>query len=133
MDGHLIKLPVTVQKYGLMFGMLAIAIPVFAAEFKDPTRPPWYATQPVTGLVTQDRLQLGYADSWVLSSTLISGTQKLAMINGRLLGKGDKVGNMTVVDIRPDKAVLRIDNENIEIMLVRNKIKSNLRDNIQDK
>ena len=55
------------------------------------------------------------------------------MINGRLLGKGDKVGNMTVVDIRPDKAVLRIDNENIEIMLVRNKIKSNLRDNIQDK
>lgn len=43
----------------------------------------------------------------VLQSTLISGKRRLAIINGRTVGVGDRVKHMTVVDILANEVVLR--------------------------
>jgi len=119
---------------GLLLSGILVAMPAFAADLKDPTRPPFYRPDTTSTQPTEDQLQMeSNADSWVLNSTLISKTQRLAMINGRLLSKGDKVGNMTVVDIKSDKAMLRVNSENIVVTLLRNNIKTIIDDANQKK
>ena len=114
----------TNQVFALIFGIAMVAAPAAAAPLKDPTRPPFYRPESTTSEPAEGLLPLSNADSWVLNSTLISKTQRLAMINGMLLSKGDKVGNMVVVDIKPDKALLRVNSESIEVTLVHNNIKT---------
>lgn len=44
---------------------------------------------------------------WVLSSTLVGETRRVAVINDRLVGVGDSVLGATVIDISPRSARLR--------------------------
>lgn len=109
----------------MISGMLIFSVSANAAELKDPTRPPFYQSDLAAQMAAQaDDQILSGNEPWVLNSTFISGTHSLAMINGRLLGKGDKLGNMTVVDIKSDKALLKVDSERIVVSLVPNSIKS---------
>lgn len=88
---------------GLLFSL--VAAPVFFAaavhadawgDLPDPTRP--YraaASRPVT------------SDSGMLQTTVVSPTRKVAVINGVAKQIGDRVGDATIVDIRPYEVVLR--------------------------
>ena len=104
-----------------------------AAELRDPTRPADY--QEITAAATsqEETLPDTAVGSWKLDSTLMAGNRKVAVINGVLVSKGDKVGNMVVVDIKPSKAVLRVNNENIEVLLVHSSVKSKSDNNNRNK
>ena len=111
---------------GLLLNVMPVTGSISAAELRDPTRPADYqaSTAAAESQPQEEILTDAGEGGWKLDSTLTSGDRKLAIINGALVAKGDKVGNMVVVDIKPTKALLRVNNENIEVMLVRNSIKS---------
>lgn len=64
------------------------------AELRDPTRPPGYAAAAAVGAVMPSR-------SWELTSVLISGMRKVAVLNGRSVREGDAIGDAMVVKILP--------------------------------
>ena len=104
--------------------MLSATVAIAANGLRDPTRPADYQEGSAKG-TTKDEVQVDTTGTgWKLDSTLMAGNRKLAIINGVLVKKGDKVGNMVVVDIKPTKALLRVNNENVEVMLVQSSVKS---------
>ena len=54
----------------------------------------------------------------VLQSTLIAGKRRLAIINGRTVGVGDRFKRMTVVDILANKVVLRKGHRIVKLQLL---------------
>jgi hypothetical protein len=118
-----------------LFSGLSVSQSIPAAELRDPTRP---ADYPDLTPATADNLQqkgvlAEKITGWRLDSTLTSGDRKLAIINGALVSKGDRIGNMVVVDIEPSKALLRVDNKDIEVMLVHDNIKTETDGNTRKK
>jgi len=111
---------------GLLLYVMSVTGSISAAELRDPTRPADFKeSTAATESHPQEIILTDAAEGgWKLNSTLTSGNRNLAIINGALVEKGDKVGNMVVVDIKPNKALLRVNNENVEVMLVRNSIKT---------
>src|SRR3990172_4296758 len=104
----------------VLFGLTMVIRPVFA-ELKDPTRPPDYLlVKP--GTVPAAGIQAGGAASasgFVLMSTMISGARRAAVINGELVRKGDKLGDMKVVDIEPYKVLLKGADKKIILTLIK--------------
>ncbi len=79
---------------------------VLHAQLMDPTRPPDYmpgGAQQETGPLEAQ----GFNGSpWDLTSTLVSPQRTLAVINGQVVIKGSKIGDMTVEKIETDQVVL---------------------------
>lgn len=75
------------------------APPAVWAQLVDPTRPPDYvpsgAQEGVSG-----------GSPWDLTSTLVSPQRTFAVINGQVVTKGDKIGDMTVEKIATGEVVL---------------------------
>jgi MSHA biogenesis protein MshK len=74
-----------------MLGILLLAAPLRAAELVDPTRPPAShsgAAEPAP------------AEGWQLTSILVSPERRVAVIDGRRLRVGDRLGDAEVVEIR---------------------------------
>ena len=65
------------------------------AELRDPTRPPDYAASAAVGALAPSK-------PWELTSVLISGTRKVAVLNGRSVREGDAIGDAVVVKILPN-------------------------------
>lgn len=84
-----------------------------AAEMVDPTRPGGapVASAPARGL----------------QSTIVSAERKLAVIDGKRVGIGDKVGNASVVEIGPYHVVLKRGMERSTLRLQPYTIKHNNR------
>ncbi len=64
------------------------------AELRDPTRPPDYAASAAASALAPPK-------SWELTSVLISGTRKVAVLNRRSVHEGDAIGDAVVVKILP--------------------------------
>ena len=74
-----------------------------AADLSDPTRPPDYAAAPAAdGAAAAAEPQRG----WDLTSTLVSPSRRLAVINGRVVTPGARLGRMTVRGISSGRVVL---------------------------
>lgn len=69
-----------------------------ADALPDPTRPPALLLAPAQGAAPAGP---------VLQSVIISGRDRRALINGRMVRPGDKVGDAVVVRIREGAVVLR--------------------------
>ena len=82
---------------------------LFAEPLKDPTRPPSHHNNPINASGTKA------APRWVLSSTLIAAERRMATINGKTVGVGQKIGGARVVTIDPSRVALR--NGDKEIIL----------------
>lgn len=95
-----------------------------AAELTDPTRPYFFGKDVVENSVTKDAGAEEGAKPWVLSSTFISDTQRFAMVNEKLVRKGDTLGNMRVVDIKPLRVLLRNEATSVEVMLLQYSVKT---------
>ena len=69
--------------------------PVGAAGLVDPMRPSYVRQGPPVraGLVLQ--------------STVVAGARKYAIINGRLLREGDRIGRARVIEIRRNEAIVQ--------------------------
>lgn len=82
-------------------GGLCLGIPVLAAELlPDPTRPPSVAAQQAGSV----RAQIG---SRGLKSIRISPGHRSAVINGRTVEQGARIGNEILVEVRDSSVVLQ--------------------------
>jgi MSHA biogenesis protein MshK len=79
---------------------LSVAMPSGAQALSDPTRPPIPTGAPVADSGTR-------ASGPALQSILLSPLRRLALINGRMVKVGDRVGNARVVAIDFDSVKLR--------------------------
>ncbi len=79
---------------------LSVAMPSGAQALSDPTRPPIPAGVPVAA--TRNA-----ASGPLLQSILLSPSRRLALIDGRMVRVGDRVGNAQVVAIDFDSVKLR--------------------------
>lgn len=92
-----------------MIAALMMSAPALAEEFGDlvdPTRP--FSAE--TGVPVSGGL--------VLQSTLVSPGRKLAIINGRTLGLGDKLGNAVVAEIRSNEVMLWDGQRKVHLLVV---------------
>lgn len=83
-----------------------------AEVLTDPTRPPGhrYSSLNAAGIKAAPR--------WVLSSTLIAPARRLATINGKTVGVGQKIGTARVVAIDPSRVALREGDKEIVVKLL---------------
>ena len=72
-----------------------------AQELQDPMRPPSFSVQP--GGEAADATQFGP----VLQSTLLSNGRRIAMIDGKPMKVGDKLGDGRIVAIDPASVTVR--------------------------
>ncbi|UTA46586.1 MSHA biogenesis protein MshK [Simiduia sp. 21SJ11W-1] len=79
-----------VSMQALMVAMVVLPSTPWAAALSDPTQPLHY--QPAKPV----------AEGWQLSSIFISQQRKRAIINGQLVGEGDRVSQARVVRIEPN-------------------------------
>ena len=84
----------------------------FAESLKDPTRPPSHRFNAAEAAGTKA------APRWVLSSTLIAPARRLATINGKTVGLGQKIGAARVISIDPSRVALREGNKEIILELL---------------
>ena len=104
--------PTAMTLTGILGWLLLAAEPTWGASFADPTSP--YvggAPTPTSGL----------------QSVLISDQRKIAVIDGRRVGVGDRVGQAVVTDIQPYRVLLRRGDQTITLKLQPQAIKYNNR------
>jgi len=103
--------------------MLLIALCVLwlppVQSMDDPTRPPTAEVQrsPVVSKKSK-RVR------WILNSTLISSVRRTAVINDRVVSKGDRINGATVVSIQPSVVRLRERGREVTLMMLKKNIKS---------
>lgn len=97
-----------------LLALAAVAGVSQAGTLHDPTRPDFGAAAAPAHA----------APGWQLNSTLISAHRRLAMINGKTVGVGDRINGATVVAIRPGKVRLRRSGHQFTIHLIADTIKT---------
>lgn len=113
---------VSVKKAGflLIFTLVTTLfchISAFAGALVDPTRPPGHQQS------KKSTVGINAAPKWVLSSTLIAPTRRLATINGKTVSIGQRVGAARVVSIDPSQVALIEGNKEIVLYLLPSGIK----------
>ncbi len=94
--------------------LLTVAIPACAADSpNDPMRPD-YATPAHS---------TPRAPHWYLSSTLISAERRIAVVNGRSVGVGDRIDGAQVLAILPYAVRLKHDDTVLTVYLVSRDVK----------
>jgi MSHA biogenesis protein MshK len=88
-----------------LFVVLALTSIATASELPDPTRPIGGRSAPPPPKPAAAPKPVAIPD--VLQSTLISPQRQLAIINGRVVGIGDRVGEAVVAEIRSNEVLLR--------------------------
>lgn len=90
---------------------------LIAEVLKDPTRPPSHRYSGIEAPGTKA------APRWILSSTLIAPARRLATINGKTVGVGQKIGGARVLEINPSHVALRDGDKDIILELLPTDIK----------
>jgi len=90
---------------------------LLAEVLKDPTRPPSHRFSAIGSSGTKA------APRWVLSSTLIAPARRLATINGKTVGVGQKIEGARVMEINPSHVALRDGDKEIILELLPVEIK----------
>ncbi|HUW97636.1 MAG TPA: hypothetical protein VMV40_02180 [Acidiferrobacter sp.] len=83
-------------KRGLVLILTLVASSAFAHGITDPTRPPWLGAQ--AGFSAQE--------GEGLRAIVFGGPRRLALIDGRLLGVGARIGRNHIVAIYRDVVIL---------------------------
>lgn len=83
------------------------------AELPDPTRPADYSEP-----VMQDLYELPKElVEWKVTVIRISGTERSAIVNGRLVRTGDEIGPARIVEINPGNVVLDYEDKQVAVRL----------------
>jgi hypothetical protein len=102
----------------MLLSLLILVMPVQAA-MDDPTRPPSLGaakSAPSAGKHKRPR--------WLLSSTLIAAERRSAVIDGRVVVRGDRINGATVVTIEPGSVRLRARGKEFTLLMLEKNIKS---------
>lgn len=89
----------------VLLALWLAAMPAWAAEINDPTRPPLPAPRAPGPVVPAAEPDL------VLQSVLLSHGGSYAIINGRLVALGGRIGDARVVQITEDEVVVESDGQ----------------------
>lgn len=87
--------------------------PCLAQALSDPMRPPEFAAR--AGAATGERTSGG---GLVLQSTLLSKGRRIAMIDGKSMKVGDRIGRARIISIDPGAVTLREANTTRVLQLV---------------
>jgi MSHA biogenesis protein MshK len=88
------------------------------AAMQDPTRPPSVKASSYVA----SKKQRG--PRWVLTSTLISADRRTAVINDKVVARGDRINGARVVSIQPSAVRLRVSGRDITLMMLKKNVKS---------
>jgi len=91
-----------------LVGALAAAPAAADSALPDPTRP----------AVQRSATAQAPAPRWHLESTLVSPERRLAVIDGRMVRAGDRLGDAQVLEIGPDQVTLRSDERIVHLRLL---------------
>ena len=96
--------------YLLLYMIVFCQVNANAETLVDPTMPPGIE-------FTQHRAGIKTAPKWVLTSTLIASTRRVATINGKTVSVGDRIGGARVIQIEPSQVALRQGTRHIVVKL----------------
>jgi len=99
-----------------LVGLFAV-MPIHAA-LEDPTRPPMVNATSYVSVKKSSRPR------WVLTSTLVSAGRRTAVINDKVVMRGERINGARVVSIQPSAVTLRINGRKISLIMLKKKIKS---------
>lgn len=89
----------------------------YADQLVDPTMPDSYKANNSVVMSSQTLEAEGSRYEWVLNSTLISPSHKLAIINGKQLNLGDEINGAIVKKIAHQQVMLSYQNEIVTLSL----------------
>jgi hypothetical protein len=96
-----------------LFCGLIISFQLLAADFHDPMRPPVYALnkfrlEKIKNSPVNKNLvaKVPKKDPWILNSILYSSNRQHAIINNKLVRKGEVIGGAKLVSLKPDSVRL---------------------------
>ena len=107
---------------GLVFMLCVISActcPAMAASLPDPTRPPARSNEPKQ---VQDVHPA--APNWTVDSILISGSRRLAIVNGRVTRVGETVSGARIAAITPREVLLEYQGREFRVRIVPGDISS---------
>jgi len=104
------------QVVAMVLAGIVISATALAAPLDDPTRPPGAQSAEVQKAARKPL-------RWTLSSTLVSGGRRTAVINDRVVAVGEKVSGARVVEILPSKVRLRRHGSDITLVLLKQNVK----------
>ncbi|MEX2487896.1 MAG: general secretion pathway protein GspB [Pseudomonadales bacterium] len=105
----------------LIAGVSVLLVMTLQAEtLQDPTRPTDYT--PSSAASTQTP-KLSGSMEWKLSAIRISPDMRKAIVNGRLVQEGERVGEATVANISSGSVVLNYRGQEIKVNLVPQDVK----------
>jgi MSHA biogenesis protein MshK len=85
---------------GVLLAACSTGQAALAQPLNDPTRPPSAVTR-------QDGSETSSSASSRLQSVLISSTRQVAVIDGRTVRLGERIGDATLVSIAPSQVILQ--------------------------
>ncbi len=107
--------------YGVAALLLTLSLPALAAAqddaLRDPFRPPGWGEAEAPA----DDFDAG---AWRLESTLTSNGRRVAIINGRAVRAGDRVGGARVLRIEPGAARLNYDGREFTVRRETTRVRS---------
>jgi hypothetical protein len=125
-------------KTGLFMFAILFTAQLVAAGFHDPMRPPAYALEKYRQEKIKNNPSMAHRqqtqkkpDVWVLNSILYSAQRQHAIINNKLVRKGEKIAGAKLVALKPDSVKLIASGKIIELKLpgVDQSIKKSLNEN----
>lgn len=99
--------------------LVAAAVSADATELADPMRPALGLAAPVAEQPVEK------INGWRLSSTLVASGRRVAVVNGRVVGVGDRIDGARVVAIQAREVLLTNDGSRITLRLVGDKNENN--------
>jgi len=88
------------------------------AALEDPTRPPTAKANAYVSPKKHSRPR------WALTSTLVSAQRRTAVINDKVVARGDRINGAHVVSIEPSKVRLRVSGRDITLVMLKKDIKT---------
>jgi hypothetical protein len=118
--GSVFRLRLSVLVLGYLCSLLALPL---QASLDDPTRPPLGHQVNVNSGVKKNTS----GPRWVLNSTLVSPQRRSAVINDRVVTKGDRVDGAVVIEIQPNRVRLNANGREITLVMLSKTIKRPVR------
>lgn len=108
----------------VMLCLLLMTGPVRAEALPDPTRPAEYrSAMPVAQDVPRELIE------WKLTAIRITGTDRTAIVNGKIVREGDTLGSARVLEIQPISVLLSHENKQVSIRLYTDLVQKKFREN----
>ena len=106
------------KKLLVVTAMYLFTVMPLQAALEDPTRPPTATPTVYASPKKHSRPR------WVLSSTLVSAQRRTAVVNDKVVARGDRINGARVISIEPSAVRLRVGRRDVTLMMLKKDIKT---------